>query len=165
LIGNKNLIGFELGSRVEGSSDLFEFDMWLLNQHVTCVDNIAYLKSFLFHIEDDASPNRDISKYSAYFEGGTAEDSHKFILSTRDVESANYDIENDEILPNQQVLNWGPNTDNISCFLIPKKDGVYLTLEFYVNGENTGNIRSEKIELARFNKILNEFVSYGANKI
>ncbi len=130
LIGNKEVIGFELGENVDGSDDLFEFEIWVLNQHVTCLDNIAYLKSVFHYIKLDIKPSRDISKFKKYFNRLTAESAHEFILSTRDPDSKNYDIEQDEILLNQQYLNWGDNTDNVVCFAIPIEDNVYLTLEF-----------------------------------
>ena len=165
MIGNKGIIGFELGEKVDDSADLFEFEIWVLNERVTCIDNIAYLKSVLHYIKYDIEPNRDISKFKKYFENLTAESAHEFILSTRDSDSINYDIENDEILPNQQYLDWGPNTDNVACFAIPKEDGIYITLEFFQPGDKAGNIKSKKIDYSQFNKILREFVAYAEQSI
>jgi len=165
LIGNKDVIGFELGEKVDGSPDLFEFEIWVLNEQVTCIDNIAYLKSVLHYIKYDIEPNRNISKFKKYFESLTAESAHEFILSTRDPDSKNYDLENDEILPNQQYLNWGPNTDNVSCFAVPKDDGVYITLGFFQPENKAGNIKTKDVDLSQFNQILREFIAYAEQRI
>lgn len=165
MIGSKEIIGFELGEKVDGSADLFELEIWVLNERVTCIDNIAYLKSVLHYIKYDIESNRDISKFKKYFESLTAESAHEFILSTRDSDSKNYDIENDEILPNQQYLNWGPNTDNVACFVIPREDSVYITLEFFQPEDKAGNIKSKKIDYTQFNKTFREFVEYAEQRI
>lgn len=56
------------------------------------------------------------------------EAAHRFILSTRDENSENYGLEEDDLFVNHQVFNWGPNTDNVLCFLINERGQLYLTI-------------------------------------
>ncbi|RLT90783.1 hypothetical protein [Ketobacter sp. GenoA1] len=165
MIGDKSIVAFELGDNVDGSDELFELDIWVLNEHVTCEDNIAYLKSLVHYISYDYGTDRDILKYKKYFKSLSVEDAHRFILSTRDSNSEYYDIENDQIYPNQQYLDWGPNTDNVFCFAIPKDDGVYISLEFMSPASKAGSVKCEPIDFVLFNKILRDFVSYAEQKI
>lgn len=165
MIGDKSIVAFELGSKYGGSEDLYELEIWVINERVTCVDNIAYLKSLIHYISYDYESDQDISKYKKYFEDLSVEAAHKFILSTRDSESVFYDIEDDKIYPNQQYLDWGPNTDNVLCFAIPKDDGIYMTLEFMSPESKAGRVKSSLVDLPLFHKILRDFVSYAQTKI
>ena len=165
MIGDKSVVAFELGEKYGGSEELYELEIWVLSERVTCVDNISYLKSLLHYVSYDYETDRDILKYKRYFEDLSVEDAHKFILSTRDSDSVHYDIEDDQIYPNQQYLNWGPNTDNVYCFAIPKEDGIYITLEFMSPESKTGSVKSALIDMSVFNKILRDFVSYAESKI
>ena len=158
-------MAIEVGDKVENSSDLFLFEIWFLGRHVTCVDNIAYLKAVIVQAEDDLIENRNLYKHSAYFSNMTPVEAHNFILSTRDPESPNWDIEDDTIYLNHRVLDWGPNTDNVSCFLIPIKEVIYATLEFWQSESKNREITCRPIEIGQFNSVIKEFISHVANRI
>lgn len=165
MIGNKDVLAIEIGDKIRDSHDLFLFEIWFLGQHVTCVDNIAYLKAVLAQAEDDILEYRDLNQHAAYFSNMTPVEAHEFILSTRDPESPNWDIEDDTIYLNYSVLNWGPNTDNVCCFLIPIKEVLYATLQFWRFGSEIGEITYKPIEIHQFNTVIREFISYGVGKI
>ncbi len=150
---------------MSGSSELYELDIWLLDHHITSIDNVAYLKSVVYQAEGDVVGAHDLYKFSKYFQNMSAKEAHKLILSTRDPESEFYDFENDEVYPNQQVLNWGPNTDNIACFLIPIDGSVYITVEHYYPPTEIGTVFSKQIDVAYFDSVLKEFIECGASKI
>ncbi|OZG69926.1 hypothetical protein BTA51_28660 [Hahella sp. CCB-MM4] len=164
-IGRRDIIEIELGDKVEGSRDLFYLDVWLLGRHITKIDNVAYLKSLIAQAEDDLIEGRDLSKFSKYFINMSPMEAHEFILSTRDSESTNFDIENDEIYPNQRILNWGPNTDNATCFLIPVAESIIATIENHDNGPGAGTFFTGEIDPEYFNNTIKEFVESGAKKI
>lgn len=164
-IGHKDIIRIEIGEGIDGSPDLFKLDVWLLGQHITTTDNIAYLKSVIAQAEIDLIENRDLKRFANYFKGMSAQEAHNFILSTRDSEAENYDIENDQIYPNQQILNWGPNTDNVACFLVPLGNSIYATIEHHDTEEKTGSIFAGEIDLSLFNETIKAFIKCGANKI
>jgi hypothetical protein len=164
-IGRRDIIEIEIGKRIDGARDLFEFDVWLMGHHITRIDNVAYLKSVIAQAEDDLIKNRDLNTFSKYLQGMSAQEAHKFILSTRDTESESFDIENDQIYPNQQILNWGPNTDNVVCFLVPLDRLTYVTIQYCDTAGEAGVIFTGKIDLSFFNKAIEEFIERGANKI
>ncbi|WP_226648447.1 hypothetical protein [Microbulbifer variabilis] len=161
-IGSRDIIGIKIGECVEGSLDLYEFDMWLLGQHVTRIDNIAYLKSVLYQAEDDLIEKRDLHRFSKYFHNMSPEEAHNFILSTRDPSSEYFDIEDDLIYPNQQILNWGPNTDNVACFIVPLGKSIYASIEHY---DNKGVVFTGEISPSYFSDTISKFIKYGTSKI
>ena len=166
LIGNKETICFELGERaIEGSPDLFKFDVWLIGHHITYVDNVAYLKCVVSVIECDLADEVKLKRYADYFIGMSPEEAHRFIVSTRDTNSEKYDIEGDEIYPNQNILNWGPNSDNVTCFVIPINGRFVVTLEHHSPLAITGKIFSKEMSLQEFNRTIEAFVEYGRSKI
>ena len=72
----------------------------------------------------------DLERFQTYFKGLTVEGIHQFILSTRDENSENYDLEDDDIFPNHRILDWGPNTDTVFCFIVKVGVQLYLTMCF-----------------------------------
>ena len=72
-----------------------------------------------------------LSKYEAYFEGKSLIEIVEFIKSTRDINSNNFDLEDDNIYPLYRFFNWSDIYDHFSCFLIPYKDHLYLTFHFW----------------------------------
>lgn len=163
--GRRDIIEIELGDKIEASRDLFYLDVWLLGCHLTKIDNVAYLKSVIAQAEDDLIGGRDLSKFSRHFINMSPLEAHKFILSTRDSESTNFDIENDEIYPNQSILNWGPNTDNATCFLVPVPGSIVATIENHDTGSDSDGFLTGEIDPEYFNNTIKEFIESGANKI
>ena len=165
MIGNKEIIAIEVGDKVQDSPDLFLFEIWFLGRHITCVDNIAYLGPVLVQAEHDILENRNLNQHAAYFSNMSPVEAHQFILSTRDPESPNWDIEDDTIYLNHCILNWGPNTDNVSCFLIPIKGVIYATLQFWDSESYKNEIFYSAIDVQQFNNVIKEFIKYGTNRI
>jgi hypothetical protein len=165
LIGDRKTIAIELGEKIEGSRDLFEFNLWFLDYHITNEDSVAYLKVLLAQSEEDILDNRDLNKFEGYFSNMSALEAHKFILSTRDPNSKNYDLENDEIYPNQRIFDWGPNTDNVTCFLLPIQGTIHATLEIHGSDSSQLKFITSPIDTAYFSNVVKEFIKQGARKI
>lgn len=128
LLGNKETIGFEVGEYVKGSPKLRYLEIWLCAKRITEFDNVAHIPTLVAACDDDAEFNLDLNKHCNYLRKLELEDAHSFILSTRDIDSENYGLEEDDLFLNHQVFNWGPNTDKVFCFLINQNGQMYLTV-------------------------------------
>ena len=51
LIGNKEIVGFEIGPYCAGSKQLQEINTWVKGKHIHVHDNIVYLPAFYTHLE------------------------------------------------------------------------------------------------------------------
>lgn len=136
MIGNKEILIFDVGEKVDDSPDLCYLDIWIAGRRTTTFDNIAFKAGIISAAKHDLEKERDLSKYKNYYDKMSVVDIHQFILSTRNDASSNYNLENDELFLEHQAFNWGPNTDNITSFLIEQNGDTYLTVQFYNNLED-----------------------------
>lgn len=161
--GHKDSFAIEIGESIAGSQGLFALNIWLLGHHVTRVDNVAYLETVLAQAQKDLVENRNLERFSRYFTGRSVVEAHLFIQSTRDEESCHFDIE-DDIYAQQQILNWGPNTDNVACFLIPIAGTLYATVQFY-DSEGEEGIFYGKMDAAYFHSVVQGFIDGGKKRL
>jgi hypothetical protein len=82
------------------------------------------------------------------------------ISSTRDPESPNFDIENDELYLTYRVLNWYETTDNVTCFIVPLGNKYYLTYEFWRETHEVENeiglINHVQIDIAEMIEVIQQ---------
>ena len=120
---SNNQLSFSVGDK---ESELVPIDMKIGMKNITDSDNFAYIaqirQSISFDIENISKKN-SFTKYNKYFEGLSFVEILEFILSTRDLESENYNIENDDIYPYHRIMDWGPTCDHLTTFLIPDLEG------------------------------------------
>ena len=74
---------------------------------------------------------RNFLKYSPVFENMTPEQAHKFISSTRNENSENYDFDNDRIYTCLRFLGLDETTDNFTSFIFFIGETLYITYEFW----------------------------------
>lgn len=125
---------FAFGTPEDGQGDLREVDIFIGGRNVCCGDSHVYLPHFAARLKDvvvDLSMKDTSWKYDRYLNGMTVEEIHTFLMSTRDSESENYDLEDDRLYPYYRFLDWGPTTDSLTSFLFPFGKELYLTYEFW----------------------------------
>jgi len=137
VVGNKAQIGFNVGDNVDGSPDLKEIEIWVAGQLVTFRDNIAHISSLAQYAIADAEKSRDLKRFSHYFIGKSETEIHQFILATRlsDIEF----VDSDEMFYEHQILDWGPNTDDVVCFLVECNNRLFITVELFCDAGNSQN--------------------------
>ena len=132
VIGDKTTFCFEIGEKSD--SQMRVVNIFIGGENICCEDNSVYLPQFINSICLSANYIRrkiDYYKYINYFSGMTLEDAHNFLLSTRDSDSPNYNLENDDFYGCYRVFEWGATTDNVACFLVPLNGVLYLTYSFF----------------------------------
>ena len=130
-IGNKDKFAFDIAENMEGG--LRVVDIIIANRSICCDDNSVYVPQYIESLNttlEELSKN-DYTKHSICLENKSYEEIHRFIESTRDEDSNNYNIENDELYYIYRFMDWGPTTDNISSFLFPFNEKWVLTYEFW----------------------------------
>jgi ABC-type transporter MlaC component len=90
LIGDKESFAFEIADHSEGHMRVV--DIWINGISICCDDNTVYLPQFIGSLDYFLSNELGLKKYGKYFHGLTPEEIHRFIESTRDEGSENYDI-------------------------------------------------------------------------
>lgn len=141
VFGDKTTFCFEIGEKIDSPMRLV--NIFIGGKNICCEDNVVYLPQFINSIALSASDIRrkiDYYKYINYFEWMSLEEAHNFLLSTRDMDSPHYNLENDDLYQCHRVFSWGPTTDNAICFLLPMNGMLYLTYSF-----------SSKIDLNNYN--------------
>jgi len=161
IIGNKSTFAFDIGQkRLE--TQLRTVDIVIDNRYVCCDDNTVFLPQFIASLEYDIDRivENDWNKYHEYIKGKSIGEIHEFILRTRTEGTKEYDIEDDKIYPLHSLLDWGPTTDNLCCFIISWNDKYYLTYQFWRpehhNKSEIGTIQNVQIELSEIKKTLEE---------
>ena len=164
IIGNKSTFAFDIGEQDLGT-ELRTVDIVIGNQYVCCVDNSAFVPQFITSMQRDVNRilKNDWTRYQKYFEGKSISEIHEFILRTRTEGTEEYDIENDNIYPLHNFLNWGPTTDNLCCFIIAWNDRHFLTYQFWrpehPNKSEIGKIQNVEIELTEIIKTIEEAIA------
>ena len=165
LIGNKKPFAFEIADHSEG--DMKIVDIWINSISICCDDNTVYLPQFIGSVDLSLPNDLDLKKYDKYFHGLTPEQIHRFIKSTRDEESENYDVEDDWIYPHHQFLDWGATTDNVTCFIFESNGNTFITFSFWReehhNPDEINHIYKTSISRAELRQVLTETVSYLTN--
>lgn len=129
MIGDKQILAFEVLDRLEGSDCLRKMKIWVCGLDVTERDDIAYISSIASCAEFDADKARNLRKFSHYLDGKSVEEAHSFILSLRHPDISFH--HGDDLWENHRILDWCSNTDNIVSFLIEKDGVTYITAEFF----------------------------------
>jgi hypothetical protein len=153
VIGDKLKIGFNVGGIVDNCSELKEIEIWVAGQLVTFKDNIAHISSLAHNAQYDAERIKNLNKFEHYFIGKNEKEIHQFILGTRlsDIEFK----DSDEMFYEHQILDWGPNTDDVICFLVQANGKLFITAEFFY--ENESAIYSVEIDEQALNEALLSF--------
>ena len=152
IIGDKNAFAIDVGVNYQGNQ-IRKIDVVINNQYVCVDDNSAFVPQFITSLAFDIEQLKkaDFNKFDNYFEGLTVPEIHEFILNTRTEGAEEFDLEDDQIYPLHCFLDWGPTTDNISSFLIPKNKEMYLTHQFWreehINKIEIGVINITKVEI------------------
>jgi len=132
IIGDLDTFAFDVG-RKEGK-DLRRVDVVIGGRYVCCDDRVVFVPQFSFDLE--RSLKKIQSQVAGQLEnilgGRTPEEAHRFIVSTTSEESENfYKPELEEVWPTFRFMNWGPTTDNLTCFLLPLEGKLFITYEFW----------------------------------
>lgn len=153
MIGDKLKVGFNVGENVGDSTELKEIEIWIAGQLVTFRDNIAHISTLAHSAQIDAERTRNLQRFNHYFSGRNEKEIHQFILDTRlsDIEFK----DSDEMFHEHQIFNWGPNTDDITCFLVLFNSQLYITAEFF--RENESSIYTAEIDEKTLNSALLSF--------
>lgn len=131
IIGNKVTFGLEIGEQI--NSSLRVVNIFIGGENICYEDNHVYLPQFINSISVTAENLRkkiDYYKYINYLEWMSLEEAHNFLLDTSNSESPHYNLENNKLYLCYSIFQWGPTTDDASCFLIPMNDVLYLTYSF-----------------------------------
>lgn len=157
-IGEQKSLKIEVGDFVDESKELCYIDIWIAGEKITLTDNVAFIEAIKSTVEDDFYSEKNLSRFEKYFTDKNIPEIHKFIVSTRDSKSSNYDIENDELFRVHQVFDWGPNTDDVLCFFIIFESNAYITFEFVDSSLNERNVFFTRIDVAFYKQILQRFI-------
>ena len=162
MIGNPEMLAFEIAQPVDASDVLKTIEIWACGQRVTALDNIAHVSSVAGCALWDAQKERNLRKFDHYFSGKSVEEIHAFILSLRHPDIT-FEL-GDKIWENHQILNWGPNTDNVVSFLVEKEGITYITLEFSRAPEHSpaGAVYKSQTDLAYIGNTLELFAAQAA---
>lgn len=131
VFGDKDTFSFEIGENIDTSLRLV--NIFIGGRNICCEDNIVYLPQFINSISVTAENLRkkiDYYKYINYLEWMSLEEAHNFLLGTSNSESPHYNLENNKFYLCYSIFQWGPTTDDASCFLIPMNELLYLTYSF-----------------------------------
>ena len=131
IIGNKNTFAFEIAE--SSNNETRKINIIIGNTSLCVDDNSVYIPLFINNLNDSLKKIKetDFLTYTSYFNGKNCEETHKFIQSTRNEDSSNFDIENDGLYLTYHFMDWGPTTDNISCFLYQNNAQLLLSYEFW----------------------------------
>jgi hypothetical protein len=144
-IGDKSKIAFEIAEKEV--SDLRQINLWLNNYLVNFDDNCVYVPTYIGSLESECHRDLAFNKYAKYFEELSIEEIHRFILSTRDELSKNYDLEEDRIYPYYRFMDWDETTDNMTSFIFLKSNKLYITFEFWRDNHPYGrDVRYFQVE-------------------
>lgn len=132
IIGNTNTFALDIGADYP-ENQIRKIDVVINNRWVCVDDHSACVPQFITSLELDIKRIRrsDFSKYNQYFTSLSVHEIHECILKTRTEGAEEFDIEDDRIYPLHTFMDWGPTTDNLTCFLIPKDKEIYLTHQFW----------------------------------
>lgn len=164
MIGDPEILAFEIGDSVDASHVLKEIEIWACGQRVTALDNIGHMSSLAGCSLWDAQKERNLRKHEHYFSGKSVEEIHAFILSLRHPDIT-FEL-GDEIWETHQILNWNSNTDSAVAFLIEKDGTTYMTLEFSrvpeISPTEVGVIYVSQTNLAYISSTLESFAAQAA---
>ncbi|UII26923.1 hypothetical protein LVD15_00355 [Fulvivirga maritima] len=164
IIGDKSTFAFDIDDKEIGAK-ILTVDIVIDNQYVCYADNSAYVPQLIASMQGDVERilQKDWSKYVQYFERKSITEIYEFIFRTRIPETDEYDIEDDNIYPFYNFLNWGPTTDNLSCFIIPHHDSFFLTYQFldteHLIASGKAAIQSIPVNLSDLVSIINEAIA------
>ncbi|HEX4909540.1 MAG TPA: hypothetical protein VFV64_02115 [Permianibacter sp.] len=165
LFGDQSLFAF--GVHEDDQADLRKVDIFIGGRNVCCDDNCVYLPHFAARLKDvvaDHSMKDNSWKYERYLAGMTVEQIHTFLMSTRDSESENYGLEDDRLYPYYRFLDWGPTTDNLTSFLFPFGNELYLTYEFWRDAhkpkEDVGRVFGVSTSQHQIVSAISDFLAY-----
>ncbi|WP_445777011.1 hypothetical protein [Shewanella sp.] len=153
MIGDKLKVGFNVGEIVDDCIELKKIEIWIAGQLVTFRDNIAHISSLAHSAQNDAERTRNLQRFNHYFIEKNETEIHQFIMGTRlsDIEFQ----DSDEMFYEHQIFDWGPNTDDVICFLVEFNGQLYITAEFF--RENESVIYTVKIDENTLNSALLSF--------
>lgn len=154
-IGKKNELQFILESR---KKDYCNIRIYLAGIDITSEDDEVYVPQFISDLKYELKKIKEYDKdtYSHYFANKSLEEVIEFILSTRDVESKNFDLEDDNIYPYYRFFDFGSTMDHLTTFYLPLQSKNYL----YCMSSITDEKVKVKIKRKKFLKILKEVHSY-----
>jgi hypothetical protein len=141
IFGNKSYLAFEIDEKSE--SGLRIINVWLGNKWANCDDNNVYVPSYIASLEVELQRDMRFDRYAKYLEGLSVAQIHEFIMSTRDEDSENYDLEGDQIYPYYSFMNWDETTDNISSFIFLQDNVLHITYEFWRDEHNPKEDRNK----------------------
>ena len=151
-IGNVDSFAFRLGKIFK--NDFRDVEIFVNGENLSTEDKQVNLPVFVTNLMHTLKlvETHNYSLYQNYFDRMSVGEMVKFIESTRNVDSVNFDIEDDFIYPHHIFLDWGETTDNISSFIVPYNNKIYITYEFWRESEdkidsNIRNISSIEISL------------------
>lgn len=162
MIGDKKTFGLEISDHSKGHMRMV--DIWINGISICSDDNTVYVSQFISDIGYFLFKELDLKKYEKYFNDLTPEQIHSFIESTRDEDSANFDIEDDCICAHHQFMDMGPTTDNVSSFILEINGQVYITFKFWrdehYNPDEINHVYKTTVNRIELRQVLSEAVCY-----
>lgn len=139
IIGNIKNLAFELKS----INEMINVEVWIAGFNVSSDDTNAYGKQFMHYLNLEREKLEDSfdRKITDYLNSLTLEECASKLLAYN-LGNSNCDQELDEINLRCRILELGPTTDHLCCFLIPYKNEFFLQcFIFEAKYENTKNVK------------------------
>jgi hypothetical protein len=152
-IGDKELLCFEVGDVVDGCPEIRYINIWVNNMLITSYDNVAFVPGIISAAKSESIENRNILRFERFFNGLNVPEIHQYILEKR-MKGDDSGVSDYDLFPEYQMLDWGPITDNIMCFIVPYHEKTYLTFQFIGNLEE----RNDK-DVVYFKEITLDYLS------
>lgn len=131
IIGDTHQFAFEIGDYLEDIPSLRRVDIWAGGRRLCLDDDSVYVPQFIASLEDELGETHEVGRFNDYLRGKSPEEMARFVISTRDEESPNYDLCDDTLYPTYRVLDLGPTTDNISAFLFRDGNRAHLVYSLW----------------------------------
>lgn len=165
IIGNINTLAFDVLKT--SNPEYAEMEIYINGYNISSDDCSIYVpqvQSDLNHYVENLR-EMDYSAYERYYTPNNESDVMDFLLSTRDIGSENFDIEED-IYSEHQFLNLGPTTDHLSIFIIKYNEKTYLNVVRFDKNDSEDSIKSKQcieINLDEIEKTLHCLIEYLAS--
>lgn len=129
MIGNKEILAFDAGSKLPGQDELCYLDIWVIGNLANIDRNVIFMPEIVSAAIDEEVLRRDLARFEPFYRGKSVKEIHQYIVKSR-LEPSHDDPDDMELFMEHQIMNWGENTDGFIAFVIEKEGKMYLTFQY-----------------------------------